>query len=157
MLSILGAKAKIIDNEHVQCHWSMVSANWEKDMASLLLEILIDDYIKIRGHSTASAWLEKYKRNSKKSVQESKGVLKQLILMSTRTPSSSKFKIRMILGCKIELKLLYLPTEIDTWMPSSFWLFSVGGGDRKTRKGLVSHHWHGCFGLCKSMLTHCAI
>ena len=67
----------------------MVSANWEGEVASVLLELLINDYVKIRGHSTASAWLEKYKRDSKKSVQKSKGVHKQLISKSACTSSSS--------------------------------------------------------------------
>jgi hypothetical protein len=55
----------------------MVSANWQEDAATALLEIMIDQ---IRGHSTATEWLEKYKQD--KMVQKSKGVRKQLILKS---------------------------------------------------------------------------
>ena len=81
------AKSKIIDSDDVQFYWSMVSSNWVEEVASVLLEMMIDKYVKIRGHSTASAWLEQYKRESKKSVQKSKGVRKQLL--SKNTPGSS--------------------------------------------------------------------
>ena len=64
-------------------NWSMISSNWEDEVAEALLQMIIDEYIKIHGHSTASAWLEQYKRDSKKQVQKSKGVRKQLISKST--------------------------------------------------------------------------
>ena len=78
---------KII-NDDVQFYWSMVASNWEDEVADVLLEMIIDEYVKIRGHSTASAWLEQYKRDSKKQVQKSKGVRKQLISKPTSTSTS---------------------------------------------------------------------
>ena len=87
-LNILAAKKKIMESDDVLFYWSMVSSSWEEEVASVLLDMLVSEYVKIRGHSTASAWLEKYKRESKRSVQKSKGVRKQLI--SNSTSSSSK-------------------------------------------------------------------
>jgi hypothetical protein len=87
-LNILGAKKQIMESDDVVFYWSMVSSNWEEEVASTLLEMVISSYVMIRGHSTASAWLEKFKRESKKSVQKSKGVRKQLI--SKSTPSCKK-------------------------------------------------------------------
>ena len=68
---ILAAKKKVMESNDVLFYWL---SNWE-EVASVLLYMLVSEYVKIRGHSTASAWLE------------SKGVRKQLISNST---SSSK-------------------------------------------------------------------
>ena len=81
-------REKIINDDDVQFYWSMVASNWEDEVADVLLEMIIDEYVKIRGHSTASAWLEQYKRDSKKQVQKSKGVRKQLISKPTSTSTS---------------------------------------------------------------------
>ena len=67
----------------------MVSSNWQEDVAVVLLEMLIDHYITVRGHSTASAWLEQYKKDKKKSVQKSKGVRKQLLATSSTKSKSN--------------------------------------------------------------------
>ncbi len=64
-LNIRGAKKQIMESDDVVFYWSMVSSNWEEKVASTLLEMVISSYITIRGHSTASAWLEKFKRESK--------------------------------------------------------------------------------------------
>ena len=82
-VNILGVKTKVMENDDVLFYWSMVSASWDEEVASEMLTLLIAEYVKIRGHSTASAWLEQYKRDSKKSVQKSKGVRKQLLSKSS--------------------------------------------------------------------------
>ena len=87
-LDLLEAKADLIANEDVQFYWSMVSSNWAEETARVLLAMMIDNWIKIRGHSTASAWLEAYKREKKKSVQKSKEVRKQLLSSSTSSSGS---------------------------------------------------------------------
>ena len=46
-LNFISAKENIIDNDDVQFYWSMVSANWEEKVASALLEMLVDDFVKI--------------------------------------------------------------------------------------------------------------
>ena len=78
-LNLTVAKEKILCNDDVQFYWEMVSVDWKEEVTTVLLELVIDEYLKIRGHSTASAFMEKYKKESKKSVQKSKGVRKQLL------------------------------------------------------------------------------
>ena len=85
-LNLMKAKEELLASDNVQFYWSMVSSNWKDNTASVLLNILIDHYIQIRGHSTASAWLEQYKRE--KSVQKSKGVRKTLLSSSEKSSSS---------------------------------------------------------------------
>ena len=71
--------AKIVkDSNDVQFNWSMVAADWEEEEAQALLELVVDLWITIRGFSFASAWIEAFKAEHKKSVQKSKGVRKQL-------------------------------------------------------------------------------
>lgn len=80
-LQLTKAKEEIITNDDVQFYWSMVSSTWQENVGTVLLDLMIDLWIQIRGHSTASSWLEQYKQD-KKSVQKSKGVRKQLISFS---------------------------------------------------------------------------
>ena len=74
-------------NEDVQFSWSMVAADWEEEEAQALLALTVDLWITIRGFSFASAWIEKFKAEHKKSVQKSKGVRKQLC---TSNPSKKR-------------------------------------------------------------------
>lgn len=81
-------KAKIIEDEGVQSSWSTIAVDWEEGTATLLLNMIVDTWVKIRGHSTARVWLESYKLQQKKSVQKSKGIRKQLISSTSSTPAS---------------------------------------------------------------------
>ena len=81
------AAVKKIESEEVQLYWCMVTVDWMTEVASTLLDLLIDNYVKLCGHSTASAWLEKYK---KKSVQKSKAVHTQLPDKATSSTVSNK-------------------------------------------------------------------
>ena len=67
----------------------MVSSNWEEEVATILLDMMIEEYVKICAHSTASAWMEMYRRESKKFVQKSKGVRKQLLSTSAASSKST--------------------------------------------------------------------
>ena len=87
-LHLTKAKEEVIASDDVQFYWTMVSSNWQEDAATALLEMMIDLWIQIRGHSTATAWLEKYKQDKKIPVQKSKGVRKQLI-SSKKSESST--------------------------------------------------------------------
>ena len=69
----------IVKNEDVQFFWSIVSSDWEHSSATALLEMVVREWMKIRGFSLASAWIEKYKVAQKQTFQKSKGVRKQLI------------------------------------------------------------------------------
>ena len=52
---------KIIENEDVLFFWALLSAEWEEEESKALLEVLVEHYITVRGHSCASGWVEKYK------------------------------------------------------------------------------------------------
>ena len=56
----------------------MLSAEWEEGSATALLEMVVNQWVKIRGFAYASAWLEKYKTAQKKITQKSKGIRKHL-------------------------------------------------------------------------------
>ena len=62
----------IRDNEDVQFLWTMLSAKWEKGSVTSLLQMVVTQWVKIRGFAYASAWLEKYKAAQKKTTQKSK-------------------------------------------------------------------------------------
>ena len=63
--NLKSAKDKLIQCEDVQFYWSIVACNWEEETATVLLEMLIEEWI---GHSTATAWLEQYKTEKKKYI-----------------------------------------------------------------------------------------
>ncbi len=69
----------ITENEDVLFYWSMVSVNWAEEESRVLLGMIADLYITIRGFSFASAWMERYKQAHKKTVEKSKGLRKQLL------------------------------------------------------------------------------
>lgn len=72
-------KKSIVESEDVQFFWSMVSGDWDEESVLVLLEMVVSQWIKIRGFSYASAWVEKYKVAQKTTLQKSKGVRKQLL------------------------------------------------------------------------------
>ncbi len=72
-------KQAIVKNDDVQFFWAMVSAYWEAESAAVLLEMVVSQWVKIRGFSFASGWVEEFKATQKKTLQKSKGVRKQLL------------------------------------------------------------------------------
>ena len=56
-----GVKQALVVNEDVQFLWTMISADWEEASASALLKMIVNQWVKIRGFSYASAWVEQYK------------------------------------------------------------------------------------------------
>ena len=72
-------KKEIAGCEDVQFFWSMLSTEWEEESGNVLLDMIVSQYVKIRGFSFASAWLEEYKQVNKSTTQKSKGVGKQLV------------------------------------------------------------------------------
>lgn len=52
--------SEVRDNEDLQFLWSIVSAEWEEESAAELLQMIVNHWVRIRGFSYASAWLEKY-------------------------------------------------------------------------------------------------
>lgn len=68
---------KMTSCEDVLFHWSMVSVNWGEEESRILLHMIAEHWLKLRGFSFASALGEKYKQ-TQKSIQKSKALQKQL-------------------------------------------------------------------------------
>ena len=81
-----GVKQALVVNGDVQFLWSMVSADWEEASASALLQMVVNQWVKICGFSYAGAWVKQYKTAQKKTTQKAKGVRKQLLPRPKQTP-----------------------------------------------------------------------
>ena len=57
---------------------SILTANRSDDVATTILEMVVDLWITVRGFSLAGAWVEEYKITQKKTTQKSKALRKQL-------------------------------------------------------------------------------
>ena len=62
----------------MQFLWSILSSDWDEKTGSVLLEMVVSQWVKIRGFSVASAWIERYKF-TQKTTQKSKDVRKRLL------------------------------------------------------------------------------
>lgn len=70
---------KIISDEDVQFYWTMVSVDLEdEESSSELLQKIVALWVKIRGFSMTSAWMEEYKRALQETTKAKKGLRKQL-------------------------------------------------------------------------------
>ena len=71
----------ILSNEDILFYWTIASADFEIDdeeVHDVLLKIIVELYVTMRGFSYASMWMEKYKKFSKKSTQHSKSLHRDL-------------------------------------------------------------------------------
>ena len=82
-------RKQILENEDVSFYWSILSCDWEVDESQALLELVVDLFLTIRGFSYASAWMEKYKAATAKTLQKSKGFRKTLVATKTSTSNTS--------------------------------------------------------------------
>ena len=72
-------KDEVVEDSNIQFFWSMLSVEWEDECGEVLLDMIVRQYVTVRGFSIASAWMEKCKQFSKKSTQKTKGIRKELI------------------------------------------------------------------------------
>lgn len=81
-----GVKDQVVktikSSEDVIFYWSLVAANWESEEAGVVLDMIADLWITIRGFSFTGAFIEQYKKKNKKCTQKSKGIRKTLISSS---------------------------------------------------------------------------
>ena len=84
------AIAAIISDEEVLFYWSMVAYNWEDDVSDILLEMIVNNWVTVRGFSFTSAFMEKYKQETKLSLQKSKGLRKTLVPKTQGNSSTSE-------------------------------------------------------------------
>ena len=73
------AKEEILEDDDFLFTWSILSVNWEEEESTLLMGLIVDHWITLRGFSHASSFMEKYKQDNKKVVQKSKGLRKQIV------------------------------------------------------------------------------
>lgn len=67
-----------LDDEEVLFAWAIASASWQDEDASVLLRMITEHWITMRGFSFAKSLMELYKKRSKKNIQKTKGLRKQL-------------------------------------------------------------------------------
>lgn len=71
----------ILAGEDVQFYWLIVTADFKSDkdeVQSILLSMIAELYLTMRGFSFASTWIELYKQSAKKSTQKSKSLRRDL-------------------------------------------------------------------------------
>ena len=68
----------IVSDEKVLFSWSIASVNWEEEDAEVLLTMIADHWVTMRGFSFAKSLMELYKKKNKQNIQKSKGLRKQL-------------------------------------------------------------------------------
>ena len=73
------AVESILANDDVLFYWSTLSGNWEKEEADVLLRMIVEHWVTVRGFSFTSAFMEKFKQSNKKTIQKTKGLRKTLI------------------------------------------------------------------------------
>lgn len=78
-------KRKLTANDDVGQYWDVLSINWTEEDGKLLLSMIIDHWITVRGFAYTSMWMEKYKNSARKKVQKSKGIRKTVMGTSTST------------------------------------------------------------------------
>ena len=69
---------KLTRDEDVLFYWTLVSGMWDNEVASTLLHMVTELWVTIREFAHVSAWIEKHKQSTKKSLQKSLGVRKKL-------------------------------------------------------------------------------
>lgn len=70
---------KVIENEDVQFHWTLLSQDIENAEDSIvLLQDIIKLYITVRGFSMVESWNEVYKNKEQTNTQKSTGLRKSL-------------------------------------------------------------------------------
>ena len=79
----------IAGSEDVSFFWSLVCGDWEEESSTALLQMIVNQYVKIRGFSYADALVEIFKTTNKKTTQKSKGIRKQLIAQPSSADSNN--------------------------------------------------------------------
>jgi hypothetical protein len=81
----------ILQDEEVSSGWSNLMEEVEGDESGVLLKMIVDLYITIRGHSFAKTLMENYKQAKKETTQKSKS-LRKTISESAKKETTQKSK-----------------------------------------------------------------
>ena len=71
-------KESVLKDENVLFYWCMLTTDIEDDKAKILLTMITDLFITVRGFSFTKSFMELYKQATKKSTQKSKALRKTL-------------------------------------------------------------------------------
>ena len=77
-------KLTLLTSKDVEGYMDDLGVNWREEDRKLILSMLVDHYITVRGFAYCSTFMEKYKTSSHKKVQKSKGIRKT-VMGSTST------------------------------------------------------------------------
>ena len=68
----------VLKNEDISFQWSMLASTLDHNVSKTLLDMVINEYITLRGFAFGASCLELYKQKSKKTLQKKKGIRKKL-------------------------------------------------------------------------------
>ena len=92
-LSLSGGKhiliGKITSGEDVRFNWCIAAADFGEAEEKILLEMIVELWVTIRGFSFVSGWIEQYKQANKKTLQKSKALRSGLFSSSSSADSST--------------------------------------------------------------------
>lgn len=71
-------RSELQQSEDVLFHWSLIAATWDDEVAAKLMTMIVELWVTVRGFSLASAWIERYKGATKKTLQKAKPHRKQI-------------------------------------------------------------------------------
>ena len=71
-------RSELQQSEDVLFHWSLIAATWDDEVAAKLMTMIVELWVTVRGFSLASAWIERYKGATKKTLQKAKPLRKQI-------------------------------------------------------------------------------
>lgn len=77
-VDIKSIMSTIEENDDVQFIWSSLSSEWTEQISEELFKKIVTLWVTIRGYSICNFWVEEYKRETKKSLQKSKGIRRKL-------------------------------------------------------------------------------
>lgn len=83
---VTGYKEKVVkniaSNEDVLFYWSMAGAEIDDEEGQILLGMVIEHWVTVRGFSFASGWIEQYKQATQKTIQRSKALRRKVYTFS---------------------------------------------------------------------------
>lgn len=70
---------KVLEDEEVLFAWEIASVELDDKTGTILLKMIVQQWLTIRGFSFAGAFIEQYKNTTKKGLQQSKALHKKYL------------------------------------------------------------------------------
>lgn len=68
----------VLISEDISIQWSILASTLEHDTSKILLNMIVNEYVTLRGFAFGASCLELYKQKTKKTLQKKKGIRKEL-------------------------------------------------------------------------------